>query len=408
MLKILGVHFHKSLKPTGDATLLTESKIRNLKPEAKTKRYFDGHGLYLKVRKNGSKYWRWKYRFGGKEKLLAFGVYPTVTLKAARFKRDDARRTLLSGADSAIVKNQQTTAPTFQAIAEQWLARQTHWAANHRRTVVLRLHKAIYNTIGSVPITELQPIDFLTALRRIESRGSHVTAHKVKGVCSQICRFAVAACIIPSDPTRDLKGALTTPTHGKFSAFTTPQQAGEVMRALRSYNGYVVSKFALLLTAYTFPRQKELRHAEWTEIDLQRALWIAPAEKMKMKREHVVPLSTQSLDLIRTLQTVTGGGKYLFPSVRTASRPMSEATCLAALRRMRFTKEEITAHGFRAMASSILNEAGYNPDVIEMQLAHAPANKIRAAYNRAQYLPERCKLMQDWADMLDAFESQES
>lgn len=388
--------------------MLTEIKIRSLKPQAKSKRYFDGNGLYLEVRKNGSKYWRWKYRFNGKEKLLAFGVYPEVTLRIARTKRDEARQLLSTGIDPAAVKKEEKQAPTFREIAEQWLARQTHWAQNHRRTVVLRLHKDIYNTIGSTQITELQPIDFLTALRRIESRGSHVTAHKVKGVCSQICRFAVAACIIPSDPTRDLKGALTTPTHGKFSAFTTPKQAGEVMRAMRSYNGYVVSKFALLLTAYTFPRQKELRHAEWDEIDLKNKLWKIPAEKMKMKREHVVPLSTQSLDLILRLRTITGTGKYLFPSVRTPSRPMSEATCLAALRRMGFTKEEMTAHGFRAMASSILNEAGYNPDVIEMQLAHVPANKIRAAYNRAQYLPERRKLMQDWADMLDAFESQKT
>lgn len=212
--------------------MLTEPKIRSLKTEAKNKRYFDGHGLYLEVRKNGSKYWRLKYRFDGKEKLLAFGVDPDVSLKITRLKHYEARKTLLAGTDPATAKSGKSTVPTFREIAEQWLARQTHWAANHRRTVVLRLHKDIYSTIGATPITKLQPIHFLNALRRIESRGSHVTAHKVKGVCSQICRFAVAACIIKSDPTRYLKGALTTPTHGKFSAFTTPAQAGEVMRAM--------------------------------------------------------------------------------------------------------------------------------------------------------------------------------
>lgn len=193
--------------------MLTEIKIRSLKPQAKTKRYFDGNGLYLEVRKNGSKYWRWKYRYEGKEKLLAFGVYSQVTLKTARLKRDEARSTLLSGADPAAIKDEEKTAPTFREIAEQWLARQTHWAENHRRTVVLRLHKDIYNTIGSTQITELQPINFLKALRKIESRGSHVTAHKVKGVCSQICRFAVAACIIPSAPYHSLVPPFSGASH---------------------------------------------------------------------------------------------------------------------------------------------------------------------------------------------------
>lgn len=380
--------------------------IRSLTPDKKTKRHYDGGGLYLEVRTTGNKFWRWKYRFEGKEKLLSFGQYPTVSIKEARLCRDKAALTLAEGIDPGFTQKRARSPLTFREVAEDWLSKQTQWKPNHRRTVVGRLNNDVYNTLGDRPIDDLQPIDFLHALRHIEARGAHVTAHKVKGICGQICRYAVASCIIPSDPTRDLKGALTPPKRNHFAAFTTKEEAGALMGVIKGYNGFFVTKCALLMTAYTFTRQGELRHAEWSEVDLSERQWIIPAHKMKMKREHIVPLSNQVMELLLELRKVSGQGKYLFPSLRTDEKPISENTCNGALRRMGFTKEEMTAHGFRAMASSILNEAGYNPDVIEMQLAHVPANKIRAAYNRAQYLPERYKLMQDWADMLDAFESQ--
>ena len=386
---------------------LTDIAIRALEPDARTKKYFDGNGLYLEVTPSGSKYWRWKYRFEGKEKRLALGVYPKVSLKEVRLLQKSASILLREGTDPAAQKKEkQAPVITFRHVAEEWLAKQHQWKPNHRRTVVGRLNNDVYNTLGDRPIDDLQPIDFLHTLRHIEARGAHVTAHKVKGICGQICRYAVASCIIPSDPTRDLKGALTPPKRNHFAAFTTKEEAGALMRVIKGYNGFFVTKCALLMTAYTFTRQGELRHAEWSEVDLSERQWIVPAHKMKMKREHIVPLSGQVMELLLDLRKVSGQGKYLFPSLRTDEKPISENTCNGALRRMGFTKEEMTAHGFRAMASSILNEAGYNPDVIEMQLAHVPANKIRAAYNRAQYLPERYKLMQDWADMLDAFESQ--
>jgi integrase len=282
--------------------------IRSLTPDKKTKRHYDGGGLYLEVRTTGNKFWRWKYRFEGKEKLLSFGQYPTVSLKEARLRRDKAALTLAEGIDPGFTQKRARSPLTFREVAEDWLSKQTQWKPNHHRTVVGRLNNDVYNTLGDRPIDDLQPIDFLHTLRLIEARGAHVTAHKVKGICGQICRYAVASCIIPSDPTRDLKGALTPPKRNHFAAFTTKEEAGALMGVIKGYNGFFVTKCALLMTAYTFTRQGELRHAEWSEVDLSERQWIIPAHKMKMKREHIVPLSDQVMELLLELRKVSGQG----------------------------------------------------------------------------------------------------
>lgn len=387
---------------------LTAKDVEHATPKNKTYRLTDGRGLYLEVRPNGSKYWRYKFRFEGKEKLLALGVYPRVKLIEARHLHHDAWLKVRNGINPIEEKRvaaTKTTGPTFEAVANEWLEKQQQWKENHRRTVVGRLNNDVLPALGKRMISELQPIDVLNMLKKIEARGAHATAIKVKGICSQIFRYAVSSCIITSDITRDLAGALTTPERKHFAAITTVNEAGALMRAIRGLNGFAITKHALLLTAYTFPRQGELRHAEWPEVDFKNKRWVIPSIKTKMKRDHLVPLSRQALTVLEELHDITSEGKYLFPSLRTPEKPMSENTCNAALRRLGYTSSEMTAHGFRSMASTLLNEHGYNPDVIELQLAHVERNKVRAAYNRALHLEERCKLMQDWADMLDKWET---
>ena len=386
---------------------LTAKDVENAPPKKKSYRLTDGRGLYLEVRPNGSKYWRYKFRFEGKEKLLALGVYPAVKLIEARNLHHDAWMKVRAGINPIEEKRAAAAkafGPTFGAVADEWLNKQQQWKENHRRTVVGRLNNDVLPTLGNRMITDLQPIDVLNMLKKIEARGAHASAIKVKGICSQIFRYAVSSCIISSDITRDLAGALTTPKRGHFAAITSATEAGALMRAIKGFNGYAITKHALLLTAYAFPRQGELRNAEWSELDLKEKRWIVPATKTKMKRDHLIPLSRQALTVLDELYNITGEGKYLFPSLRTPEKPMSDNTCNAALRRLGYTSSEMTAHGFRSMASTLLNEHGYNPDVIELQLAHVERNKVRAAYNRALYLKERRMLMQDWADMLDKWE----
>ncbi len=392
---------------------LTDTQIRKIKPQGTAKRYFDGGGLYLEVRPNGSRYWRYKYRFQGKEKLLAIGVYPDISLKGARTARANASALLDKGLDPSTEKNSgrritaQPEAQTFEQIAREWMDLQKDgWAQSHYRTVVQRLEGNVFPFIGQRPVSEIQPIEVLDTIKLMEARGVRESAHKTMSICSMIFRYAVASCIISSDPTRDLRGALAPVVRSQFAAITTRAGAGQLMRAIHDFEGFTLTRLMLLLHAYTFCRPGEIRGAEWSEIDLDAALWTIPAERMKGKREHLVPLSRQALEVLKAALPISGHGRFIFPSIRSAAYPMSNNTANAAIRRMGYGKEEMTAHGFRAMASTILNEEGYDPDVIERQLAHVETNKVRAAYHRAQYLEERRKMMQDWADLLDGTRKQ--
>jgi integrase len=390
--------------------MLTEKEIRALKPDEKTRKYFDGGGLFIEVRTNGKRYWRYKYRFGGKGKLMALGVYPGVSLKAARRAHAEARALLEDGIDPMSVRRQdkaELAGRTFKDVAREWLAHNKKtWASSYHKDIRLRLEKNMYPHIGGTPIVKILPVDVLRAIREMEKRGVNESAHKVLSFCSQIFRYAVAAQIIDSDPTRDLQGALVPTIKGHFAAITDERDAGPLMRAIAGYHGAALTGIALKIHAYTFCRPGEIRKAEWAEIDFDKSMWVIPSKKMKMKRDHVVPLSRQAAGQFRLAETISGDGTYVFPSIRTPSRPMSDGTVNAALRRMGYTKEEMTAHGFRHMASTLLNERGYNEDVIERQLAHVDANKIRGTYNRAKYLEARTVMMQEWADYLDNLAAQ--
>jgi integrase len=385
--------------------MLTEREIRAIKPAEKTRKYFDGNGLFLEVRANGSRYWRYKYRFQGKYRLMAMGTYPAVSLKEARKAHASARALLSDGIDPMAERKRDkadAAVRTFQSVAEEWLRlNQKKWAQSHYRTVAQRLGKNVYPHFGDNPISKVPPIDVLNAIRAMERRGVNESAHKTMSICSQVFRYAVASCIIESDPTRDLRGALAPVVRGQFAAIIDEREVGALMRAIRDYHGAALTGIALRLHAYLFCRPGEIRQAEWTEIDFDQNMWTIPAEKMKMSREHLVPLSRQAVEQLRLAEEISGAGRYVFPSIRSADRPMSSNTVNAALRRLGYTKEEMTAHGFRSTASTLLNERGYEEDVIERQLAHVEGNKVRAAYHRAQYLEARTVMMQEWADYLD-------
>lgn len=391
---------------------LTETKLRTIKPSGKTERHWDSHGLYLEISKAGGKLWRWKYRYEGKEKRLALGVYPEVSLKEAREKRDAARKILHQRQDPGAKGRKNITGvggATFGEVARKWVEGKLNvWSQGHAETVADRLIANVYPEIGSMPIGAVEPVDILRLVKKIEERGSFEVAKRVLGICSQICCYAVAMQLIPSDPCRDLGGALAPRIKTQFAALTTPEEAGEIMRRVDEYQGTAVVRAALVFSSLTFCRPGPIRHAEWTEIDLDKKLWVIPAEKMKLTRDqklrkepHLVPLSRQSLAVLSKIQHFTGRGIYIFPNPRNKNLPMSENAVNVAIRRMGYTKEQMTAHGFRSMASTLLNETGHRFDVIEAQLAHTSADKIRAIYNRAQYMDERRMLMQAWADLLD-------
>ena len=386
--------------------MLTETAIRAAKPREKSYKLFDGLGLYLEIAATGSKLWRLKYRHDGGENRLAMGAHPDTSLKQARERRDAARRQLAAGIDPSSQRQAEklANANTFEAVAREWLALQ------EKKLAPATFAKAgwtfetlIFPYIGSRPIAKLGAMDVLKVLKRIEGRGIHETAHRTRQRCAQVFRYAVQTGRAERDPTVDLKGALAPVVSEHHASITEPVRIGELLRAIDGYAGQIVTAYALKLSPLLFVRPGELRHAEWTEFDLDSAEshWRIPAEKMKMGEQHVVPLAKQALVLLSELHSVTGRGKYVFPSLRSGSRPMSENTVNAALRRMGYSTEEMTGHGFRSLASTCLNEQGYHPDLIELQLAHAERNQVRAAYNKAQRLPERRKMMQAWADYLD-------
>lgn len=389
---------------------LSDTRIRQAKPRDGLYKLADGDGLVLCVHPNGSKLWRLRYRYGGRENMVSLGRYPEVTLKAARREALKHRRSLAAGRDPAGEKRAERTAraDTFRAVAEEWLeAQRTGLAAKTMSSAEARLKRWVYPTLGNWGLGDIEPPDVLRVLRRIESLGKHETAHRVKNRISQVFRYAIATGRATRDPTADLRGALApVPTENR-AALTRPADVGALLRAIDVYQGQPAVMYALRLAPLVFVRPGELRAAEWAELELdgKQPEWRIPAARMKMGDRHIVPLARQSVALLEALREHTGHGRYLFPSLRSAERCMSDNTLNAALRRMGYAKTEQTAHGFRSAASTLLNELGWDPDVIELQLAHKPRNKVRAAYNRAERLAERRKMMQAWADYLDGLKA---
>jgi len=391
--------------------MLTESQIKAAKPTEKPYKLFDSGGMYLLVNPDGSRWWRLKYRFAGKERGISFGVYPTVGLKRAREKREEAKQLLSDGVDPSARRQtaKVSQAVTLELIAREWLVLQ------EKKLAAVTLDKArwmfglILPKLGSKPIGTITPPELLAELRKIEANGTHETATRTKQRVSQVYRYAVATGRAERDITVDLRGALAPVATENRAALTEPAKVGALLRAIDGYVGQPATHAALKLAPLLFVRPGELRAAEWTEFDLEadEPVWRIPGERMKMREPHLVPLSTQAVAILKALQPLTGGNgrRYLFPSLRTRDRPMSENTLNAGLRRLGYTGDEMTAHGFRAMASTLLNEQGFAPDVIELQLAHAERNKVRAAYNRAQRLEERRQMMQAWADYLDGLKA---
>jgi integrase len=370
--------------------------------------------MYLLIKPDGCRYWRMNYRFGGKQKTLALGVYPTVTLADARQRREDARKLLANGIDPGDVRKAAkmskaeeaaTAVETFENVARDWMAwrdargETAETTANKDRW---RLESYLFPFIGTRPITEITPLELREVLKKAEEAGKRETASRVKITAGQVFRWAVLEGRTPSDITSSLRGLFTTPKPTHRAALTDPKQIGELLRSFDVFAGQFTTQCALRLAPLVFVRPGELRKAEWTEFDLESAIWRIPGERMKMKATHIVPLSTQAVEVLREVFPLTGNGRYVFPSIRTASRPMSENTINVALRRLGYGKDEMTGHGFRSMAAARLNEMGWNADAIERQLAHAESNKVRAAYTHAaQYLEERTRMMQAWADYLD-------
>lgn len=390
--------------------MLTDTAIKNAKPKEKQYKISDAQGLYLLVSKTG-KYWRYDYRFHSKRKTLALGVYPSITLKQARQEHQRARNQLAEGRDPSLerklekLSSKRQANDSFESIALEWMGKQKKvWSESHHKNVSNRLINNIFPWLGNRPIADITVPELLMVLRKMESRGVHYSTLKVKQYCGQIFRYAIVSGRAERDPSADLRGALTQPDKTKhFASITDPQKFGGLLRSIDEYEGEVVTCNALRLAPLVFVRPSELRHAEWQEINFDSAEWNIPAHKMKMKmkREHIVPLSHQSLSVFINMKPFTGNGKYVFPSIRSRERAMSENTINASLRRMGYTKEEMTGHGFRATASTMLNEQGFNSDWIETQLAHVEENKSRKPYNRANYLQQRKKMMQQWADYLD-------
>lgn len=386
---------------------LTDMDARQAKPRDKAYKLFDSGGLYLEVSPKGGKWWRLKYRFAGKEKRLSLGVYPEVSLKEARLKRDEARSQIREGIDPSenrkAVKaaRAESAANSFEVVAREWLAqRAAIWSETHRKNILGRFERDVFPWLGKRGVAEITAPELLATIRRIESRGALETAHRALANCGQVFRYAIATGRAERDPSADLKGALPPTKGGHLAAVTDPKQVGALLRALDGYEGTLVVRCALRLAPLVFVRPGELRKAEWADIDLEAAEWRYIVSKTQTP--HIVPLSSQALEILRELHPVTGRGRYVFPSARSCSRPMSNNAILAAMRRLGIAKDEMSGHGFRAMARTILDEVlGVRPDYIEHQLAHAVRDPNGRAYNRTAHLPERRKMMQQWADYLD-------
>lgn len=397
----------------------------------KTTRLFDSGGLYLEIPPSGGETkarWRFKYRFEGKENRISLGVYPDVPIeskykkdkdtdenrkiKGARTLRDEYRDLLAQGIDpsankKAVKASKGERAPNcFETVAREWFDRHApNWKENHSSKIMRRMEVDLFPWLGTRPIGEVTAPELLAAIRRIESRGALETAHRALANCGQVFRYAVATGRAQRDTAADLRGSLPPVKEKHHASITDPKAIGELLRDIEGYQGAFVTRCALRLAPLVFLRPGELRKAEWAEIDLDKAEWRIPAARMKMNVVHIVPLASQAVEILRELHPLTGSGKYVFPGARTATRPMSENAVLSALRRLGYTTDEMTGHGFRSMASTLLNEQGFNRDAIERQLAHAERDGVRAAYNYAEYLPERKRMMQAWADYLGALKA---
>ena len=393
---------------------LTDTAAKHAKPKSKQYRLTDGAGMYLLIKPSGKKYWRLDYSIHGNRKTFAIGIYPQVSLADAREQRMSAKKLIKNGIDPVLYRQEKkhidtvSAGNTFGGIAEEWFFKQDQWTDGHKRTVRSRLNRDILPYIKKRPINELNAPEVLRIFRRIENRGAIETARRCKTICSQVFRYAIASGFCDQDPTVSLSGALKTHKSKRMAAITDPACAGELMRAVSGYQGDIITRCALQLSALTFVRPGELRHAEWSEINWIKQEWLIPAEKMKMRRDHTVPLSDQGILVLQEIHPLTGDGMYVFPSLRTGSRPMSNNTVLGALRRMGFTKDEMTPHGFRSMASTLLHENNWNHEIIELQLAHARKDQVSAAYDRSRRLPERKKMMQWWSDYLGELEHGEA
>jgi len=386
---------------------LTNVEIRNAVPAEKSYRLFDERGLYLEVAPSGGKWWRLKYRFTGKEKRLSLGVFPDIGLKDARERRDTIRKLLAEGIDPGEHRKIMKTASagraanSFEIIAREWFVKNSlKWNENHGSRIIRRLERDIFPWLGGKAIAEITPPQLLAVINRIEARGAIETAHRAMGNCGQVFRYAVATGRVDRDLTQDLRGALSVFKSKHFAAETDPKRFATLLKTIEGYEGTMIVRCAIRLAPLVFVRPGELRKAEWADIDFDDAEWRYTVTKTNMP--HIVPLSRQALAILQELQPLTGNGRYLFPSARSNERPMCDNAILAAMRRMGISKEEASGHGFRASARTILDEVlGVRPDFIEHQLAHAVRDPNGRAYNRTAHLPERKKMMQQWADYLD-------
>ncbi len=388
---------------------LTNLKIKRIKPREKPLKLSDGKGLYLLVTPSGGKHWKLKYRYLGKEKKLSLGAYPHVSLAEARVASDSAHKMLVGGTDPNEAKKitaqtkQLVVSNTFEAVGREWLNKNSsNWTQGYRFRVLRRLERDVFPWLGAQPIANIAQPELFSTLRRIQDRGAIETAHRILRYCSHIFKFATITGRAERDICQDLRGALQ-PTNraNHYASITEPNALGVLLRAIDGYHGNFSTRCALKLSALLFVRPGELRRAEWAEFDFERAQWHIPAGKMKTRKKHIVPLSRQAIEILKELRPFTGSSKYALPSIRSDERPMSENTVTIALRTLGYSGDQMTAHGFRSTASTLLNEQGWNRDHIERQLAHVESNEVRAAYNYAEYLLERTKMMQAWADHLD-------
>jgi integrase len=393
---------------------LSDVAVRSAKPREKIYKLSDSGGLYLEIRPTGGKWWRWKYRYASKEKRISLGVYPETSLRVAREKRDESRRLLASGIDPSQLRKAQRfsagSANSFETLAREWHSNfRSRWDPDHGARILRRLESNVFPWLGRRQISDIKAQELLTVLRRIQDRGAIESAHRILQYCGQVFRYSIVTGRAERDVSSDLKGALPRARDKHLATIVEPRKIGELLRLIDQYEGQFVTKCALKLTPLLFVRAGELRKAKWDEFDLEQAEWRIPAERMKMKEKHIVPLSRQALSILRELEPFTNRSMpqqpsvcpFVFPGLVSRQRPMSENAVLYALRRIGYTKEQMTGHGFRSMASTLLHELGWNHQAIERQLAHSEPNAVSAAYNFAEHMPERRKMMQAWADYLD-------
>lgn len=390
---------------------LTDAKIKAAKAKDKEYTLNDGEGLSLVVNPKGRKWWRFRYQMNSKRTMLSLGVYPYINLQDARLKRGELKILIAKGHDPSRKRKEEKrkagASEAFEAIAREWFGKQeSGWSDRHAKTTMERMEKNIFSFIGDRPISDLGVEDMLGVVQRCEKRGAVETARRIRQIMSQVFRYAVAAGRAERDPAADIKGAIPPARKVKHHpSITDPKKIGPLLRAIDAFSGTLAVHCALKLAPLVFVRPGELRHAEWGEIDLEAREWRIPEDKMKGGSPHIVPLSKQAVEVLTDVYQLTGPSGYVFPSIRTAVRPMSENTINVSLRRLGYDKTEMTGHGFRSMASTLLNEHGWHKDAIERQLAHTPKDKVRASYNYAEHLQERKRMMQAWADYLDSLKA---